>query len=134
MKNVFSYKVAWGDADAAGIVFYPHFYRWMDQATHELFDVAGLPTVKLFKDERVGLPILEAHCRFEKPVFFGTVIDIESTLLELHRKVFKIRHRFKTGDTLNATGYEVRAWTVFSGDRPKAVPIPEEVRALFQGE
>ena len=31
----YSFKVRWGDTDAAGIVFYPNFYKWMDEATHE---------------------------------------------------------------------------------------------------
>lgn len=24
-------KVHWGDTDAAGIVFYPNYYKWMDE-------------------------------------------------------------------------------------------------------
>jgi acyl-CoA thioesterase FadM len=28
--------VEWGDTDAAGIVFYPNYYRWFDRAAHAL--------------------------------------------------------------------------------------------------
>ena len=29
----YRFKIRFGDTDAAGIVFYPNYYRWMDEAT-----------------------------------------------------------------------------------------------------
>lgn len=34
----YTFKVRWGDTDPAKIVFFPNFYRWMDEATHEFFE------------------------------------------------------------------------------------------------
>jgi len=36
-SNTIHYKIQWGDTDAAGIVFYPDYFRWFDLATHEFF-------------------------------------------------------------------------------------------------
>lgn len=121
-------KIAWGDTDAAGIVFYPNFYKWMDQATHEFFASIGYASSRLFNEEKIANPILEAHCEFKSPLFFEDVIRIVSSVEFIKSKVFKIVHSFYRDETLIAEGYELRAWTDFSGEKPKAVVIPEAVR------
>ncbi len=34
--------VEWGDCDPAGIVSYPSYFRWCDQASHRLLVAAGV--------------------------------------------------------------------------------------------
>ena len=38
--------VSWAHCDTAGIVFYPNFYIWFDQATEHLFLKTACPTRK----------------------------------------------------------------------------------------
>ncbi|MCM3160628.1 thioesterase family protein [Metabacillus litoralis] len=128
MKNNYDFKVRWGDTDAAGIVFYPNFYKWMDEATHEYLSAIGYPSSKLIQEQQIGCPILEANCQFKQPLLFEDSVRVQSTVQEIQNKVFKISHVFLRGEKEIAKGYEVRAWTSFK-EKPKAQPIPEEVRA-----
>lgn len=121
-------RVAWGDTDMAGFVFYPNFYRWMDRAAHECLASLGVDTRRLFEVERIGLPLLEAHCRFRAPLYFGDELIIETTVSEVAEKTFTLRHAFRRGGEIVAEGREVRAWVVFGEPKPKAVPIPAAVR------
>ncbi|UPT59227.1 acyl-CoA thioesterase [Geobacillus thermoleovorans] len=130
----YSFRVHWGDTDAAGIVFYPNFYKWMDEATHHFFASLGRSTWKLFQEERIGMPIVEAKCEFHTPLFFEDQVCVKSAVAELREKSFRIHHQFFRGDQLVAEGYEVRVWTTFAGDRPKAVPIPAELREKMKRE
>ncbi len=132
VRNQIVYKVAWGDTDAAGIVFYPNFYKWMVNGTNELFDTIGFQASKLFSEEKIGLPLLETYCTFKSPAFFEDTIQIVSVIDEIHEKIFKIFHRFFREDTLLAEGYEVRAWASFAGNRPKSIAIPDQVRHAMQ--
>lgn len=122
----YEFKVRWGDTDAAGIVFTPNFYKWMDEATHEYLAELIKPSSRLFQEDKRALPILEAFCQFKKPLRFEEHVVIETTVLEIHNKTFKLKHVFKRGDEIVAHGYMIRAWTFFS-DTPKAEPIPKEV-------
>lgn len=131
MKNVHRLKVAFGDTDAAGIVFYPNFYRWMDQAAHELIGAAVLPVSKLQKERQIILPLLETFCQFKSPLFFEDIVEVHSKVIEINQKVLKIEHLFKKEDQTVASGYEVRAWTSTESGKPKAVPIPDDVRAAL---
>jgi 4-hydroxybenzoyl-CoA thioesterase len=127
MSVDYEFKVRWGDTDAAGIVFYPNFYKWMNEATHEFFAKIGLPASTLFEEEQIAIPLLETHCEFKSPLLFEDIVNIRSSVVEVRNKVFKMSHQFYRGDQLIAEGYEVRAWTLFK-DKPKAQPIPDNIR------
>lgn len=131
MKKIYTFRVVWGDTDAAGIVFYPNFYRWMDQASHELLRSAGFPVAKLQSDEKIITPLLEAFCQFKSPLLYDDEVAVHSEVVEVNNKVFKIKHTFKKGDQVVAEGHEVRAWTSVAEDRPKAVPVPEHVKNIL---
>ncbi|PFD94689.1 4-hydroxybenzoyl-CoA thioesterase [Bacillus cereus] len=120
-------KVHWGDTDAAGIVFYPNYYKWMDEATHEIFSSIGHPTDTLFK-ENIVLPLIETHCNFKQPVLYNTELIVRSKIEFLKEKVFKLSHHFYCEGQLVAEGYEVRAWASTAEERTKAVAIPEHVK------
>ena len=126
-------KVRFGDTDAAGIVFYPNFYKWMDEATHEYFTAIGFPTSILKREQNIATPLLEAHCVFKSALFFEDEIKVISEVVEVRGKVFKLSHQFVRGDQIVAEGYEVRAWTSFEG-KPKALPIPDEVKCKMMPE
>lgn len=131
MKNVHPIKVVFGDTDAAGIVFYPNFYRWMDQAAHELVKKAIMPVSKLQKEKKIILPLLETFCQFKQPLFFEDEIEVHSEVVHIENKVLKIEHVFKKNGHVVASGYEVRAWTSIAKGKPKAVTIPAEVKQTF---
>jgi len=131
MTNIHRLKIYFGDTDAAGIVFYPNFYRWMDQATHEYLAAKYLPASQLQKDKDIITPLLEAFCQFKSPLFFEDEVEIHSKVVEVKNKVFRVEHQFKRDSQIVAEGYEVRAWTSTSGERIKAVAIPEDVIKAF---
>ncbi len=123
----YSFKVRWGDTDAAGIVFYPNFYKWMDEATHEFLAAIGFSTTFLLTEHQTATPLLEANCQFKSPLFFEDEVILQSEVVEMKQKVFKISHKFFKDEKLVAEGYGVRAWTSFK-EKAKAYPIPDQVR------
>lgn len=131
MAIQYTFKVRWGDTDPARIVFFPNFYRWMDEATHEFFSEIGYPTTELMTKDMIGLPLLESKCEFRSPLVFDDEACVVTKVTEIHNKVFKLSHTFYKGETLIAEGYTLRAWTSFV-DQPKAVKIPDDVREKFQ--
>ncbi|MEH7226614.1 thioesterase family protein [Bacillus sp. JJ1566] len=126
-------KVRWGDTDAAGIVFYPNFYKWMDEATHEYFTAIGFPSSTLYAEQQIATPLLEANCQFKSPLIFEDEVTVRSSVVELHQKVFKISHQFVKDESTVAEGYEIRAWTLFK-EKAKACPIPQQVRNKMMPE
>lgn len=127
----YRFKIRFGDTDAAGIVFYPNYYRWMDEAAHEFFSNLGYPTDQLMA-EKLATPLLEAHCVFKSPGFFNREVVLTTKVEYVREKVFKLVHIFTDDGTVLAEGYEVRAWVSFESGRPKMEPIPEDIKQKIQ--
>lgn len=128
-KNVTQFRIEWGETDAAAIVFYPNYFRWFDRATHELFRSIGLPMSEL-NTKGFAQPLVEVGCRFINPLRYDDEIRLESTVVEIKERTFRVEHKLFKGETLVGQGFELRAWIKLDeGDdgKLKAVPIPPEI-------
>ena len=133
LKSTWEFKVRFAETDAAGIVYYPNFYKWMDQATQEMFESVGYPSRQMLEEGK-GMPLMEALCRFRSPLLVGDIIKVVSEITEIRNRAFRVAHTFYRGDTLVAEGYEVRAWVENQGGSLTAVPIPDYLRKPMMGE
>lgn len=129
-------RIEWGDCDPAGIVFNPRYFAFFDHNTTMLYEAAGWPKPVMLKEfNAVGCPLVETRARFVAPCTFGDDVTITSTVAEVRRSSFDIRHELKKGETLCVEGFETRVWTVRDPDTGKitSAPVPEEIRARFNG-
>ena len=133
-------RVEFGDCDPAGIVFFPNFSRWMDAASLAFFMQSGLPPWRELVKTRgiVGTPLLEIHTRFVKAATYGEELLISTHVEEWRAKTFTQVHRVTRAgadgsDELICEGRETRAFVCRDAedpDRLRAMPVPEDIRAL----
>ncbi len=103
--------IEWGDCDDAGIVFYPNYFRWFDNAFHHLLRSCGIGQRTLVERfDTIGTPIADAGARFLRPATYGDDIVIHTRVEEWHRKMFRVAHRVLRDDDLIAEGHELRFW------------------------
>ena len=124
-------RAYWADCDRAGIVFYPNYFRFIEQAEEELFRSAGADRLTLLLQNHVWMPRAETFTKFLRPIPLGAAVR-----LRLHPE-FKgdkaVRYGFEfleeSGPEKIAEGY----LTVVCVDdvRFKATPIPEPIRAAI---
>ena len=130
-------RVRWGEADAAGIAYYPNFFSWFVTGTLELLRGGRAPYAELFQQESLGLPVVEAHCRFLAPVTYDDELEIETVVAEVRTRAFRLEYTvWRAGERI-AEGYEVRGWQRIDRARPHAVslsPIPDDVAAWLRGD
>ena len=60
-------KVHWSDTDAAGVVWFPNFLRWFEDAEEELFASLGRSRQSLLDSHHFGMPRVEVHSKFRAP-------------------------------------------------------------------
>ena len=137
VEHATTVQVRWSDVDAAGIVFYPRFFEWYDLGTEALFAARGLPWPEAFpKYGIVGVPIVESGSRFVAPARYGDVLTIRSTVVWVKGKTFRMEHTISAGETLCASGFEVRAWVARPGTPGgplSARLIPDDVSRVLNG-
>ena len=66
----------WADVDAAGTVYFPHFFKFAEHAEEEMFRSAGKELQALLRANHVWLPRVEAFSKFSKPSQLGSAIRV----------------------------------------------------------
>lgn len=130
----FECRVHWGDCDPLGIIFYPTYFRWMDEATWSFIDeVYG---IRRMKSELLVMPLVSAECRFLHPAEHNDRCEVRSRIERFGGKSFVVAHDIVRADgTALASGTETRVWARrdAAGGREGIVAeaIPQAIKTLF---
>ena len=123
--------VQYGHCGPAGIVYSPQYMRWFDACTGALFDNAGLPLPRLFKEQGViGIPIVKLETRFLLPFTYGDELLAQSTVTSWGKSSFVIHHLFLKCGVPAVEGFETRVWTERDPANPGRIqsrPLPPEI-------
>jgi 4-hydroxybenzoyl-CoA thioesterase len=129
--NTTTVQIQFGDCDPAGIVYYPTYFRYCDNATVALF------TAALGKGKRdwlaahgaAGIPMVDTGARFLAPSTFGDVLEIRSEITELGRSSFSVLHTLSRDGKVTVETREKRVWVVRGADGTiRSASLPDDVR------
>ena len=133
-SNTRTVRIEWGDCDAAGIIYYPVYFRIFDASTAHLFEAAlGMTKFQMFeKLEFSGWPLVRTQARFLKPTRFGDDVEVASTV-KFGRSSFEVEHKLSLKGELCAECSEKRVWTLRDAQgQLKSHPVPEPVLDKFK--
>ena len=103
-----SYRVTFGDCDPAGIVFYPNIYGWFDRCFHDWLAGFG-GHAEICRDlGAVGAGLMSASADFRRPMRPNDDITVAMTIRDWGRKSLTLDYQLRMGETVTATGTEVR--------------------------
>jgi acyl-CoA thioester hydrolase len=129
-----SLRVRFGETDAFGIVFYPNFFQYFDLATEELWRQSPYDFAAGITGGGAGFPIMESGAKFFAPLHPGDEFTIVTSVAEVRTRALRVEHEVWRGETLLASGFEVRAHArkVPGTDKLVMEPIPGDLRAWLQ--
>jgi len=124
---------AWGDCDAAGIVFYPNYFRWMDEAFHAFTRSVGFDQTTLPADHGVdATPLIDVGCRFRAPLRLYQSFRVVLRVTQLGNSSMTLAYAFDSQGDGIAEGREVRGFVVDGEDGLSKTGIPPAIRALLE--
>ena len=103
-----THAVTFGECDPAGIVFYPNIYGWFDRCFHDWLVGFGGHAAICAELGAVGLGLMQADAVFRRPMRPNDRIEVAMTLRDWGRRALTLDYAVTLGDTLTATGTEVR--------------------------
>ena len=131
-------RVEWAHCDPAGIIFNPHYYIWMNGATHALIQSAGFDFIGESNSASgfASCPLVASQMTFRQPLYFGDVVTLISRVEKFGNTSFVAAHEFSLPASPEpvAKGTEVRVWANKDPGDPKkmiARPVPESVKAML---
>ncbi len=77
-------RVEFHETDAAGLMHFSNFYRWMEVCEHEWFRTTGLAMMSVAADGvRRGWPRREASCGFVRSLRCGDLVRVTGSVVEV---------------------------------------------------
>ena len=130
-------EIGWGDCDASGLIHTERYFALFDgNLWLMLAEVLGQPLRHLLGTFGAsGFPTVDLTGKFLTPSTLGDVLTIESTIIELRRSSFSVRHRASKGKELRAESMDTRVWVRRSADDPgkiEALALPARLVERFQ--
>jgi acyl-CoA thioester hydrolase len=123
-------RVQFYETDAAGIVHFSWFFRYMEEAEHAMWRAAGLSIHP--PDSPIGFARAAATCDFRRPLRFEDEFDVTIRIAAISAKTIDYSCVLTKGDVTLATG-SMRAICVRieSDGSLKAADVPAEIAERF---
>ncbi len=125
-------RVHFYETDAAGIVHFSWFYRYMEEAEHALWREAGL-SIAPRETEAVAFPRVSASFDFHQPLYFEDEFEVNLVVEEITAKTIRYTATVTSGDNHIATGsLTIICVSKKLGEPMKAIAIPAGITDCFQ--
>lgn len=119
-----SYRVIYGDTDAAGVVYNANYLRYFEIGRTEMMRAWALP-YRAIEDLGCVLPVTETYLRFKAPATYDDLLIIATSLVEVGKVSCRFHYALSRLDndreTLLAKGFTVHACVNRQG---KLTPFP----------
>lgn len=127
-------RVAFSETDAAGIVHFSHFYRYMEDAEHAFFRSLGFSVVTKIGEDRYGWPRVHSECEHVSPLKFEDEFEVLLLVREMKSKAIIydfFMTRIAPGPARRVAGGSITAVCVHKqpGGTMSAVAIPAPIAA-----
>jgi acyl-CoA thioester hydrolase len=123
-------RVQFHETDAAGIVHFSCFFRYMEEAEHALWRAAGLSIAP--PDAEIGWPRVAASFDFHHALRFEEEFDVCLRVAEITKKTIRYACHLADGDRTIATGgMTIACVRRLPTRRMEPIEIPPEIAARF---
>lgn len=126
-----SEPVRWSDVDAAGVVYFGAFVRFVEIAEEELFRKAGVPYGDVFERFDCWLPRVKYACEFRAPARLGEQLRVSAWVKRLGEKSVSLAFAIDKQDGTRVADCEIVLVCVQRATF-KAKPVPPQLRAALE--
>jgi acyl-CoA thioester hydrolase len=131
ISSEITYRVLYAHTDIMGVANNERYLEYFEAGRNELLRTTGY-SYKEMENENIGLPVIEAHCKYIKPAYYDDIIKIKAYLKDLPTVRMKIDYELFVEDKLIAEGYTIHSFVKLTGLKP--VRPPEHFLKLLKSK
>ncbi|HOB97274.1 MAG TPA: thioesterase family protein [Verrucomicrobiota bacterium] len=129
-------RVEFSETDAAGIVHFSNFFRYMESAEHAFFRSLGYSIMMRRFDPPLGFPRVHVSCDYRSPLRFEDLVEVHLLVRMKKAKVLSYLVKFHNLTAEPAVEAARGVLTVVcvthtADGQLKARPIPQELADLI---
>jgi acyl-CoA thioester hydrolase len=122
-------RVRFAETDAMGIVHHSRYLPMMEEARVAYLRHIGHPYTSI-REAGIEMNVLEAWCRYRRPLLFDDVVDVHVNLASVDRASFQMGYLLSVEGEERATGVTAHGAVTPDG-RPTR--LPDWLRELGRG-
>ena len=124
--------VRFGDADPAGLVYYPVIFHYFHAAMEEFFAArCGTSYARLLAEERLGFPTVKVETEFFAPLFYGDEAEVEVFVSRVGRTSATFEYTIRRAADGVTCARATLVQVAMNLDETRAVPVPDKYRHAF---
>ena len=119
-------RVQFSETDVAGLVHFSNFFRYFEDAEHELWRTAGLSIHP--EKSPIGWPRVAASCEFHRPLRFEQEFDVAVRIADMTRRTIEYAGEItRNGERVATATWKIACVTRFPDGSIKSAEIPPDV-------
>ena len=121
----------WDDADPAGLVYFAHFFRFVEYAETELFRANGKERMALYNEYDVWMPRVESFAKFSKPIHAEDAIVVRLKTRFQGEKTVRMEFEILSVPDRQPLAQGYVTAVCIDRQTSKSRPLPAEMREIF---
>lgn len=117
-------RVYYEDTDAAGVVYYANYLKFMERARTEWLSALGFDLAAIEREHGIVFVVHRLEIEFSKPAQLSDRLDVTMTLVELRRARLVADQAVKHGADILTEARVTLACLDSSSWRPARIPAP----------
>lgn len=122
-------RVHWEDTDAAGIVYYANYLRFIERARSDMVREAGLDQTRLLSESGLIFAVRRCEIDYRAPARLDDELEIETVVEALGAATVDLRQTVRR-DGEEIVRARVRLACMSRDGRPRR--LPREARTIFE--
>jgi YbgC/YbaW family acyl-CoA thioester hydrolase len=123
--SIYRRRVQFAETDAAGIVHFSVFFRYMEEAEHAVWRNSGLDILNA--GPNLSWPRISAQCDFKAPLKFQDEFEVRTEIAAVTRSTIQWAHTLVRGDTVVATGTVTVICVTLADEVMKSTALPDGI-------
>ena len=130
-EHIYRRRVQFAETDVSGIVHFTNFFKYVEEAEHDMWRAAGLSIAP--RDSAIGWPRIAASFEYRKPLRFEDQIEVRLRVAEKTSKTMRYDAELvKDGEVVASGSLTIICVRRSPGQPTKAIDIPADIDSCFQ--
>ena len=129
---VLTRRVHFSETDRAGVLYFAHYYRFMEETEHAFWRSLGVRVVMGVGRGETSWPRVATSCEHFAPVRFDDELEMALRVMKVGRKSVTYEVEFRCAGKRIALGRMTAVYCTIADDKFQPQAIPDSVRGKLE--
>ena len=125
-------RVHFSETDRAGVLYFAHYYRYMEEAEHAFWRSLGLRVITHVDGHETSWPRVATSCEYSAPVRFDDELELAFRVVGIGNRSAKYEVEFRCEGRRIALGRMTAVYCTIDHDEFQPTPITPTLRAKLE--